>query len=80
MTLLAREVATRKKVTFSPLGTKTSGGKVTFRMDITRKEVTENREKGDLRGTGTRKEVTLHPEKRGFIPRDTKPSELPGKR
>ena len=80
MTLLAREAATRKKVTFSPPGTKTFRGKVTFWKDITRKEVTENREKGDFRGTRTRKEVTLHPEKRGFIPRDTKPSELPGER
>ena len=44
---------------------------MTFRKDITRKEVTENRGKGDFRGTRTRKEVTLHPEKRGFIPRDT---------
>ena len=80
MTLLAREVATRKKVTFSPLGAKNFRGKGDLWMDITRKEVTENRGKGDLRGTGTRKEVTLHPEKRGFIPRDTKPSELPGER
>jgi hypothetical protein len=79
VTLLAREGANPEKGDLHPAGTKLSGGKVTFWKDITRKEVTENREKGDFRGTGTRKEVTLHPEKRGFIPRDTKPSNYPDK-
>jgi hypothetical protein len=67
-------------VTFGPLERRTFRGKVTFWKDITRKEVTENREKGDFMGARTRKKVTLHPEKGDFSSGNSKPFELPGER
>ena len=67
-------------MTFGLLGRRHSGRKVTFWKDITRKEVTENREKGDFRGSS-------NPEKGDFAPgktwlydlRELKPSNYPEK-